>query len=355
MKKKLIVGLICLIIAIIAIICTIFIVNSNNSTKSVAKALAKAMCSEKEMEKFAKKNIDFKTSYVLASMDVKSNDINDKDEMEKRIKEYLKDVSDDDVEEYKEEMINQLKGFVDEDTKLKLKKVNKKEEFEDSPVCDQVIVVYEDENKNEVKFTLIYYKDKLVMFYPMLNNISNLKVEAESATKKSEQEVTESVEIGESNEIQNTITDTDDDNKSSYTPKIVEEESKVGVLSTEEISKQEIEMYNAQIKKYVGDSVKGSEVKLLIMEIINHNSSNIGELGKFVAIDADRISSYDRSTSLVNLCNIAADDNNQSNVTEANKEMMNLRAKIGASKNYKITAKYEDGIIVGVTISENSK
>ena len=66
MKKKLIVGLICLIIAIIAIICTIFIVNSNNSTKSVAKALAKAMCSEKEMEKFAKKNIDFKTSYVLA-------------------------------------------------------------------------------------------------------------------------------------------------------------------------------------------------------------------------------------------------------------------------------------------------
>ena len=40
---------------------------------------------------------------------------------------------------------------------------------------------------------------------------------------------------------------------------------------------------------------------------------------------------------------------------EANKEMMNLRAKIGVSKNYKITAKYEDGIIVGLTISENSK
>lgn len=352
MKKKLIVGLICLIIAIIAIICTIFIVNSNNSTKSVAKALAKAMCSEKEMEKFAKKNIDFKTSYVLASMDVKSNDINDKDEMEKRIKEYLKDVSDDDVEEYKEEMINQLKGFVDEDTKLKLKKVNKKEEFEDSPVCDQVIVVYEDENKNEVKFTLIYYKDKLVMFYPMLNNISNLKVEAESATKDSGQKVTESVEIEKANEIQNTITDTEDDNKGSYTPKIVEEESKVGVASAEQRSKQEIEIYNAQIKKYVGDSVKGSEVKLLITEITSQNSQNIGELGKFVSIDADRISSYDRSTSLVNLCDIAADDNNQSNVAEANSEMMNLRAKINASKNYKITAKYKDGIIVGVTISE---
>ena len=51
-----------------------------------------------------------------------------------------------------------------------------------------------------------------------------------------------------------------------------------------QMSQQEKDIYNAKVKSYLGDTIKGSEVKSMIDNIISMNQENVGKSGKFISI-----------------------------------------------------------------------
>ena len=58
------------------------------------------------------------------------------------------------------------------------------------------------------------------------------------------------------------------------------------------LSQQEKDTYNSEVKAYLGDKIKGSEVKDLIDIIMSKNQENIGKSGKFISIKAGNIREY---------------------------------------------------------------
>lgn len=129
-------------------------------------------------------------------------------------------------------------------------------------------------------------------------------------------------------------------------------------------------MYNAKVSKYVGDSKKGSDVKLLIEEIISQNNKNVGEKGKFISVHngtkpqysskqiggrKNKIESFNTEKNgcstekLLEACQKANSrenpegENTQENIDEATRQMRAFEQKISAGKNYKVEAvEYED-------------
>ena len=142
----------------------------------------------------------------------------------------------------------------------------------------------------------------------------------------------------------------DSDNMNNITSNILGSEQSQVAVSTSMLQ-TEIETYNFDIENALGDSVGGSKVKAMIDDIISMNYSNIGQKGKFVSIEAINITSYDKSESLINSCQLASNNNNSENVENAVSEMELLRTRINSSKNYKLTATYENKIIVKVEIN----
>ena len=142
------------------------------------------------------------------------------------------------------------------------------------------------------------------------------------------------------------------------------------------MSSQDKDMYNAAVKPYIGESVKGSGVKTMIDEIISSNLGNVGQTGKFITIytidDQGAAGGNNKkitaSNKLVNLtkwtkggqlakaCNKANfydnGENNTANVNSATTLMQELKGKINSSKNYKVTADYEQGVIIRVHIAQ---
>ena len=126
-----------------------------------------------------------------------------------------------------------------------------------------------------------------------------------------------------------------------------------------QMGQQDKEMYNSMIKKYVGNSKKGSDVKQMIEDIISQNSQYVNESGKFISIHALNISGFDTTTdpleSVGKEANVYYDkngDNNQANIDNARTEYRKLKQKISAGRNYKVEEKEKDGIIFAVTVSE---
>ena len=144
------------------------------------------------------------------------------------------------------------------------------------------------------------------------------------------------------------------------------------------MSQQDKDMYNAAVKPYVGDSVKGSAVKTMIDEVIGSNLGNIGQTGKFISIytfdaqgtknkannkkittathsKAVNLTNWDGGT-LQDKCEAANfyDDgeNDTGRVNDAVTEMQKLKSKINSSKNYVVTADYEQGAIIRVHIAQ---
>lgn len=139
-----------------------------------------------------------------------------------------------------------------------------------------------------------------------------------------------------------------------------------------QMGQQEKEMYNAKVSKYVGNSKKGSDVKLMIEEIISNNNQNVGESGKFISVhngakpanpknnptpSSNQVSAF-AGANLTNACikaNVYEDpsngDNTQTNIDAATVEMRNFAQKISSGKNYKVESATEDGIIYAVYIS----
>lgn len=296
-KKK----LLCIfsLVVIVVIVVVAFVLN-HRSYKGVAKDFAKAVKSEDDMEKFVEKNFDARAYYVIEMMG-KDSDLNKDDQAELKKyfnKEYRK-AKKSDYEDSQEQLTEAMKHFVSDD-KLKFKSANDPEEVEDFKLLKKVKVTFEDEDDKEVSYDFYFYKKKLVLI-------------------------------------------------DSYEAKEVVAQSKATM------SEQEKDVYNYAVKSYLGDSVKGTTVKMMIDSIMSSNSANIGEDGKFISVEIDGISGVD-STDLDSACKKAntyeGGDNTYDNVTAASKEMTIVKNKISSGKSYKLTAEYERGIIYKVLIEE---
>lgn len=133
----------------------------------------------------------------------------------------------------------------------------------------------------------------------------------------------------------------------------------------------EMEIYNPKVKPYLGDTVKGSEVKSMLDVIISMNQENSTETGKFITINAKNIKKYDNaSEELAEVCNTCnyfgvitekgdfttdtkgEGNNSEENVKEATNVMNKLKQKINSAKRYKITAVEVETKYVCVTIEE---
>lgn len=124
-----------------------------------------------------------------------------------------------------------------------------------------------------------------------------------------------------------------------------------------QMAQQEKEMYNSMIKKYLGNSVKGSQVKQMINDIISQNSQYVNDSGKFISVHAGTIAGYSgdavgTACQSANVYESDSGENNQDNVDTARDEMRKFAQKISSGKNYTVTETERDGIVYAVTVTE---
>lgn len=145
-----------------------------------------------------------------------------------------------------------------------------------------------------------------------------------------------------------------------------------------QMSQQEKDIYNAKVKSYLGDTVKGSEVKSMIDNIISMNQENVGKSGKFISIEVmgnfsklsaanqtalsstKKLQNFNTSGSnggdLATACAAAnfydTGENTTANVAAATSQMTTLKSKINSAKNYKVVADFEAGAIIRVGIGQ---
>ena len=130
--------------------------------------------------------------------------------------------------------------------------------------------------------------------------------------------------------------------------------------ATGQMSQEDRDIYNTMIKKYIGNSKKGSDVKQMIDDIISQNSQYANEMGKFISIHVDTISDYnddtlEEVTEEANSYENSNADNTIDNVNAAESEYRNLKQKINTAKNYNVTKSEKDGVIYAVTITEENE
>ena len=347
MNKKIILGIILGLIAaiVIIVVSVVAITGGKSSTKKVAKDFAKAVKSEEAMEKFAKKNINFKYLYAFSEMKINVNKKSEKSELEKQFKDILENVDEEDVEEYKELYLNGFKKYVDEDGKLKFKKAGKAKEYDANPILKLMIAEYEDEEGEEVKYGFLFYKEKLIMFAPASN--FDEQTSKDDIEKENEEMINEWSKPSNSTNTTGGLSIEDVLGNSIYS------NSQDTIKSAkDQMAQQEKDIYNARVKQYVNSGIKGSEVKAMIDEIISQNQANAGEEGKFIKVEVDEITNYTNENALEDACNAAYSNNSTSNVSTATKEMTTLKSKINSQKRYDVEADYENGIIVKVEITE---
>lgn len=137
-----------------------------------------------------------------------------------------------------------------------------------------------------------------------------------------------------------------------------------------QMSQQEKDIYNAKIKPYLKDIVKGSEVKSMIDNIVSMNQENVGNSGKFISIETAgniatfkstltngvALTNYNGGKALSDACKAANfydnGDNTSANVAAATAQMNTLKSKINSAKNYIVAADYEAGAIIRVGIGQ---
>lgn len=118
------------------------------------------------------------------------------------------------------------------------------------------------------------------------------------------------------------------------------------------MSQQELDIYNAKIKVYVGENVKGSQVKSLLNDIISMNQQNVDEYEKFVSVEYVSSDTSIDTTDLEDACFEAKYDNSEENVEEVAKEIKNLSSEINSGKEYDVSTELDNGRIVTVIITE---
>lgn len=154
--------------------------------------------------------------------------------------------------------------------------------------------------------------------------------------------------------------DTSSSKSKSTEQEVYEKANNEIATAAKEMGNIEKDMYNSTVKKYVGDSAKGSTVKIMIEDIIMQNLQNVDENGKFISIHQEGIEDFDddeleKTCKEANIYENSKAENNQENVDSATKEMRKLRAKISSGENYEVRETMKDGIIYAVTIKPSSK
>lgn len=135
------------------------------------------------------------------------------------------------------------------------------------------------------------------------------------------------------------------------------------VYYVKQMSQQEKDTYNAKVKQYIGDTLKGTKAISMLDTIMSMNQENMNQFGKFISVQAENITEYsdkDKESleEACKKCNSFEDDigdNTEENVKNSIKQIEKLKSKIDSSKKYKIKAEYTDGIIYKVKIVENDK
>ena len=127
--------------------------------------------------------------------------------------------------------------------------------------------------------------------------------------------------------------------------------------ATGQLVQEDRDIYNTMIKKYIGNSKKGSDVKQMIEDIISQNEQYANESGKFISIHVGTIAGYNPAnlevvTNAANVYENDSSENNQDTIDAARDEYRVLKQKINSGKNYSVTEKEKDGIIYAVTITE---
>ena len=127
--------------------------------------------------------------------------------------------------------------------------------------------------------------------------------------------------------------------------------------ATGQMAQEDRDIYNTMIKKYIGNSKKGSDVKQMIEDIISQNEQYVNESGKFISIHVGTIAGYNPAnlevvTNAANVYENDSSENNQDTIDAARDEYRVLKQKINSGKNYSVTEKEKDGIIYVVTITE---
>lgn len=137
------------------------------------------------------------------------------------------------------------------------------------------------------------------------------------------------------------------------------------------MGENEKKLYNSMIEKYVGNSKKGSDVKLMISDVISQNNQNVDQSGKFISVHTGTatdtnatitgskgVSGFDNSE-LNTKCTAAniyenpdTGNNNQTNIDAAHAEYRKLQQKIASGRNYMVESAQKDGIIYAVYINE---
>ena len=125
-----------------------------------------------------------------------------------------------------------------------------------------------------------------------------------------------------------------------------------------QMSQQEKDIYNAKVKPYVGDTIKGSEVISMIETVISMNQENATQTGKFISISASLTKNGAVPSNLDAACNncnyyTGNGENDEANVAEATSQMTKLKSKINSSKRYSVTTTESEGLIHSITIVES--
>ena len=130
--------------------------------------------------------------------------------------------------------------------------------------------------------------------------------------------------------------------------------------ATGQMAQEDRDIYNTMIKKYIGNSKKGSDVKQMIEDIISQNEQYVNESGKFISIHVGTIAGYNPAnlevvTNAANVYENDSSENNQDTIDAARDEYRVLKQKINSGKNYSVTENEKDGVIYAVTITEENE
>lgn len=315
-NKKVLITVIIVLVLIVAVVAGILILkpfdkeNDEKETKNetissetkddkksvdyeeVLTAFAEACKSEKDMEDFVEEYVDFQSLWAAQNSDEPSDLADVYNEA---------DASDYEDEDFIEEITDIFLDFVSEDVEIEISDVEEDGDFSSIGIDFWKAVKFTaSSDDEEIEMAAIFCDDKVVI-------------------------------IATPEEI-DTLRELDDE----------DEDEEDG--DDEEISLQEVEIFNTQFEDYEGTSVTAPEVKALLDLVVTSNSA-YEEDGHFVSVYTYNVSGFD-SSDLNDACF-------NEDVEAAATEISALKSKIVSSKTYTISfVKDFDGFIEEVEIEE---
>lgn len=298
MKKRIIIGL-TLILILSLIGLVVFCIIDRKGEKSFVEEFSNALKNEKEMEKFAERYIDFKTALACEKV--------------AGYGDYPRDLNN--IEELQEEIEAEKEKLTEEEIKLfKEEKIKKYKEY-----CD--------ENLLKIELT-----------------------EEEKTVNLMKQTFEEIITNGNGSSNRYSLL--------YYKGNVID----IDKFNIKGVSGDYYKYNCYKLKPYIGEGIKGSEVRSMLDEIISINDEYKGEKGKFIGIRAKSIERYNKEQELFAACQNAniyeyetgkileSSDNTTINNNEAIEQIKYLKSKINSQKKYNITAKSFKDIIVWITI-----